>query len=482
MRFRFLLFFFLATAGSARAQDETNLGADFRGEGERFSKSCGAFSLSSIPGCGELLFTDHPLHIAAGSIAPQNGFGAGIAFVKNYAPNESWRLSWNADAVGSINGSWRAGVYLTAMLTTPRKETTTKGRPDPNHKPHPPSLERPEFHLYAQTITLNKIDYFGLGPSSTLAERSFFGMRETIPGVNVWWPVFEPLHMSLFGEINGRIVDIRPSTGQPSPSIEQLYTEATAPGLTTQPGFVQLAEGVRLRPAIPGVSLRFNYFLNFQEFFAPGNTQFSFQRFNADLSHEFPLSSKTRTFYPVEGNGPDDCGTGSSDQSAMTQDEIAKANKQQQEHPCPRVTLNREGSIGFRFFVSESFTQQNHIVPFYFQPTLGGSDINGSPTLASYQDYRFRAPNVMLLRESFDHSIYGPLGFAFMADQGKVGLTRGDLFSNDFLHSFSVGLTLRAGGFPQVYLLFSWGGNEGTHTSASVNTSLLGGSTRPSLY
>jgi len=34
------------------------------------------------------------------------------------------------------------------------------------------------------------------------------------------------------------------------------------------------------------------------------------------------------------------------------------------------------------------------------------------------------------------------------------------------LHSFSVGLTLRAGGFPQVFVLFSWGGNEGTHTIA----------------
>jgi hypothetical protein len=51
-----------------------------------------------------------------------------------------------------------------------------------------------------------------------------------------------------------------------------------------------------------------------------------------------------------------------------------------------------------------------------------------------------------------------------------------------WIHSFSTGLTLRAGGFPQVYLLFSWGGNEGTHTIANVNTSLLGGTSRPSLF
>jgi len=35
---------------------------------------------------------------------------------------------------------------------------------------------------------------------------------------------------------------------------------------------------------------------------------------------------------------------------------------------------------------------------------------------------------------------------------------------------------------PQVFLLFSWGGNEGTHTIANVNPSLLGGGGRPSLF
>jgi hypothetical protein len=41
---------------------------------------------------------------------------------------------------------------------------------------------------------------------------------------------------------------------------------------------------------------------------------------------------------------------------------------------------------------------------------------------------------------------------------------------------------LRAGGFPQVFLLFAWGGSEGHHIIGSMNTSLLGGSSRPSLY
>jgi hypothetical protein len=125
---------------------------------------------------------------------------------------------------------------------------------------------------------------------------------------------------------------------------------------------------------------------------------------------------------------------------------------------------------------------QTHRCPHDVQPTLGGVDLNGNPSLSSYQDFRFRAPNVMFFRQSLEHSIWGPLGFSFMVDEGKVVLKRGDLGSNPWIHSFSSGLTLRAGGFPQVFLLFAWGGNEGTHTIANVNTSLLGGSARPSLF
>ena len=60
--------------------------------------------------------------------------------------------------------------------------------------------------------------------------------------------VYEPLKISLYGEINGRFVDLRGSGGQPSPSIEQLYTETTAPGLTWQPGTLQFGEGLRMTP------------------------------------------------------------------------------------------------------------------------------------------------------------------------------------------------------------------------------------------
>ena len=89
----------------------------------------------------------------------------------------------------------------------------------------------------------------------------------------------------------------------------------------------------------------------------------------------------------------------------------------------------------------------------------------------------------MLFRQSFEHSLGKlPAGFIFMADEGQVATTRGGLGFGNLVHSFAAGITLHAGGFPVLSVLFAWGGNEGTHTLAQVNGSLLGGSARPSLY
>jgi hypothetical protein len=457
-------------------------------EWPKFKDSCLDFQIKSAPSCAELLFTGKPLHIAVGSLSPQNGFAAGAAYVGLLNPTEAWRPSWNADAVATGNGSWRAGVYFKFVHTPVFKTTVHYGKPQ--FKSNLTELpEHTVYNLYVQAISLNKLTYFGLGPFTTEAGRSFFGMREVIPGASVVKPIFAKWNVSLLGELNGRFIDLRPSSGNGSPSIETLYTEATAPGLTSQPGFLQLGEGIRLRPIFLNDLVHLNYNVSYQQFIAPSNSHFTFQRVTVDLGHDIALYRATTRFYtPRDANGPDECSidpigklSGCS-LSKQTQLSNCLAENKTGSSKCKAISRDLQGSIGFRFFYSTSLTGNGSVVPFYFQPTLGGGDINGNPSLASYQDYRFRAPNVLLLRQSFEHTFYGPIGFALMADEGKVALDRGDFGSNPWLHSFSAGLTLRAGGFPQVFLLFSWGGNEGTHTIANVNTSLLGGSTRPSLF
>ncbi len=463
----------LLGASTLALAQESALHAELRREGERASDACQA-SFKAVPGCAYTLFTDHPLHIAVGSMPPQNGFGLGGAFVwsKN---TRNWRMSWDFDGVGAFSGAWRAGAYMKMVhtphpakapikVTIPRPGETPKESGEAKEEDKPKGPEKfthpyAVFDFYAQSISLNKLNFFGLGNDSPLAGKSLFGMSEIslnklnffglgndsplagkslfgmserIVGASAIKPVFEWaairwLNLALLGEINGRFVDIRGKHGQSVPSIEALYTDATAPGLSSQPGFAQLGEGLRIKPAIGNLQL--NYMGKFQQFFAPSSSHNSFLRWTVDLDHTYSLYGRS--------------------QSGL--------------------------------LLSESITSATSAVPFYFQPTLGGSDINGGLALGSYQDYRFRAPNVLLLQESFEHSIWGPFGLKLMADQGRVALMRGDIGFSHLKHSFAGGLTLRAGGFPMISLMFAWGGPEGHHNIANMNTSLLGGSARPLL-
>jgi hypothetical protein len=467
------------SSGAALAQDphESLFHAEMRREGERVSDACG-FSLKAIPMCGYTLFTDHPLHIAAGSLPPQNGFGLGGAFVWAQE-TRNWRLSWDLDAVGATSGgAWRAGGYMKLIHTPhPTKPTIQVITPAEGEIPKPAEKKKISapfthpytvFNLYAQSISLNKLNYFGEGNDTTLAGASLFGMTQTIVGVNAIkpvyeWPAIRKLNLALLGEVNGRFVSIRGKDGQSVPSIETIYTNATAPGLNSQPGFVQLAQGFRIQPNT-GDYLHLNYLANFQEFFAPSSSTNSFLRWTIDLNHTFDLYGKTNSS-PMNSDqhGPDSC--------------------QQVNGKCPQIdhSRNLNGFITARLLLAESINSATGAVPFYFQQTLGGSDINGNMALGSYQDYRFRAPNLLLLQESFEHSIWGPFGFKFMADQGRAALTRSDVGFDHLKHSFAAGLTLRAGAFPMVQLMFAWGGTEGHHNIANMNSALLGASARPLL-
>ncbi len=332
---------------------ESALGADFRGEGERFDASCINFSAA---GCAQLLFTDHPLHIAVGSLAPQNGFGSGIAFLSHYTPNENWRLFFSADAVATWNRSWRAGGYMTAVLI--RHPKIVVGTGSAGHKQSKLALpEMPVFHVYAQAESLNQLGYYGLGQGTPRSE-SIFGMTETIVGGNVVWPVLTSLNISLLGEANGRFFSLRGATNDSIPSIETVNTEGQVPGLLSQPSYAEFGQGVRLRPSFAHGFVRLNYTAKFQEWVA-NDTGFSFRRFSADLSHQFPLYRNSRALLPHDFDGPNNCAIDPTIQH------------------CPSPTSrNLEGSFGFQFLYTASYTSAASIVPFYLDPTIGGSDID----------------------------------------------------------------------------------------------------------
>jgi len=473
---RYLPLGLLALSCTFLGAQESTLHADFHLEGEHFRSACKIQNAKSLLSCGVELLTAQPLHQAAGNLAPQNGFAAGIAFVggKN---TTNWRDSWNIDAVGSYNASYRAGGYLTMVHTPPVKirviqpiSSGTSASPAQKSKPAPNFVHRyTVINLYAQTISLNQLFYFGLGNASLPQGQTAYGMSETVIGLSAIKPAFEiaairKLNLSLNGEINGRMVGLRGNTSTSVPSIGAVYNPATAPGLDSQPAMAQLGEGIRLEPEI-GDRVELNYLGKFEQYAPSAGSHQSFLRWTLDLNHTYALYGQTHSSASsASGHGPDQC----SDLKS----------------PCPSISYSRNlsGSIGVRLLLSESVHSSSNSVPFYFQPTLGGSNIDGQSMLPSYPDYRFRAPNLIYLGTNLEHSVWGPLGFAASWDEGKVEQARDKINFDHLKHSFATGVTIRAGGFPMVRLLFAWGGREGTHTIFNMNTSLLGGSARPSLY
>jgi hypothetical protein len=114
-------------------------------------------------------------------------------------------------------------------------------------------------------------------------------------------------------------------------------------------------------------------------------------------------------------------------------------------------------------------------VPFYLQPTLGGSDINGTASLRSFRDYRFRAPNALAFTIEYEHALGTlPLGLWVFADAGQVAERGADFDLAELRKSYGIGMTLHAGGSPVVKLYFAWGGGEGSHTTFTGNSNGFG--------
>jgi len=439
--------------------NQSYFGAIFTDEANNIKTGCSREDVTGtkpiskyVPGCLENLFHGNKgLYASFQNLAPGNGLALGAAFKDSELNLTHWRLNYQIDAQGSVNGSWTAGGILTMKLSPAEPNKPTKPRVVVVHGPlpkHLPELGENEtkllLNLYAFHTSLNQIAFFGIGPQTTPAGRTFFGFRETLAGANADYLLKYGFH--LLGEINGRFPVIGSDHGQSSPSIEQVYTDATAPGLTHQPGFLQFGEGLQYTKHVGGLSEKasfgldadLDYGVNFQQFFAPGESEFSFRRLTVDVTNDLHLLKKYR---PKQGS----------------------------------PTSERFGTLQLRGWLCESIANAGHFVPFYFQPTLGGGDINKERTLPSFADYRFRAPNALLFSGQFEEPLpkFSFLGLAFRADTGKVADARGDLDLSHLRHSFGAGVTVRAGNFPYLVVMYAWAGGEGHHTFADLNLSAI---------
>ena len=314
-------------------------------------------------------------------IAPHNGFFAGYGYTykpsgAGFALGGGFRhdlFDRRARVVFEAGESFRNYHALRADFSLPR-------------------LARGHLELGIEGVYRHQPqdDFYGPGPDSRSEDRVSYLYKDSetqgraIATLRPWLQVGTRLaHLA---------PRIRSGTDDRFPSIEQVFDDEAAPGLSEQPAFVY-AEGfaeVDYRDETGHTRDGGHYSLTFRTYSDRDLDRYSFRRVDLMLRQYIPIFDKKRVFAL---------------QLAMAG---ADADGRQQ-------------------------------VPFYMQPTLGGGQ-----TLRTSRDYRFRDTHAMWMNAEYRWEAFSALDMALFTDWGKVASKFSDLDFSDLEHAYGIGFRVIA--------------------------------------
>jgi surface antigen Omp85-like protein len=252
-------------------------------------------------------------------------------------------------------------------------------------------------------------DFYGLGSVSLVDDRvSFkFDGRQIESRA-----VAKPFRGVSLGTRIGRIdVSVGSGTDRRFPSIEERFTDSDAPGLGQQPVFLygDLFGAIDRRDQ-PGNARAGGYYgLAWRRYSDRELDRYSFRLIDADLQHFFPIFDKKRVF-AVRGR-----------------------------------LMSTKADAG-------------NEVPFYFRPTLGGSE-----SLRSAQDFRFRDNHSLFMNFEYRWEAFSGLDMALFTDLGKVTARVRDVNLRNLRRAYGIGMRFNT--YRSVFLRIdvATGGGDGFH-------------------
>lgn len=372
---------------------------------DEFKRDCAAFhaspGLDTFKSCLADLFTLHPIHPIVRTVVPGSGYGAGLNYTLD-SPKGEWHRVFTIDGAATIRSFWLAEGKFS--LTHP------KWGGDWN-------TARDAFNtnFYVRAMDLPKMPFYGVGPNTSRSNLVDFAQRDVRAGVNLINPMASWL--AIGGTFEGIFPEISFISDPKIRSIQTVFNETSAPGLLQQPTFAHSEFLVNLHHADP-VEMSYRIGYNFYHDTSTGH--YSFRRFRADLRHNI---------YPERAN----------------------------------AQPKRDSVLSLRALFSLSDTGSTNVVPFYLMETLGGSDINGDAGLRGFQDYRFRAPDLMLFQAQYEKRVWKIFGLGAFYDAGKVANRAGDLSSTRLRHSYGFGGNVWLGSKVVFRAYVGLGSGEGVH-------------------
>jgi outer membrane protein assembly factor BamA len=228
--------------------------------------------------------------------------------------------------------------------------------------------------------------FFGIGQGSQKQNQTSFRLEDTN---YVGRFGFTPTKHLKAGVLAGWLqTNIGSGTYRRSPSIERVFGIDDAPGMASQPNYLQAGAffdaDYRDQPGNPRAGGR--YAMSWTSFQDRKIGQYDFSQYDAEAQQYFPFFNRRRVI-------------------------VVRA----------KTTLTQ--------------TATGQEVPFFMLPTLGGSE-----DLRGFREYRFRDRNMVVFNAEYRWEAFSGLDLAAFADAGQVAPRFSDLRFTDFQKSYGAGL------------------------------------------
>jgi hypothetical protein len=392
--------------------------------------------------CLEEVFSADPVHLGLNTIAPGAGTVAAGPILHWVPRFERTELVISGAALISTDTSWLfQGQAIIAVPTINRIMRAQAGSPSAKREQTLTSALERDSKLDAKaSLTLRtrifdaKEQYFyGLGPFTSDTSPTEYGLKQYEASMAFNSPLTD------WSAAGVNLDFLRPRIGTPYSGVpvQQLYTAASVPGLNLRDNFVRFEPYVSLRFP-PRRSVNTVARVGYSFYHDVGDRAFSFQRLSVSSITSIPLTIPTHRKLDAKGFWAFLCQTTRSGQI------------------CSLGDLTLTGRMDATYAGAKSQS------PFFLDPTLGGLDFWGDATLRGFGDYRFRAPNRVLLQAEYRRPIWAFLGFLAFYDVGKVADQPSDLWLGALRHDIGVGATVSAGKHEIARLYAAFGTGEPT--------------------
>lgn len=253
-------------------------------------------------------------------------------------------------------------------------------------------------------------DFYGLGLDSKLENRANFSYKS--PEVQ-GRAMLTPVPWLNFGtRVGWQKVKVGPGTDDRFPTVPDRFQDVVAPGLDVQPDFsyTDLFTTLDTRDQ-PGNARKGSYVgVLWRRYNDLDFDRFNFDQVDIDAQQFLPIFDKKRV-------------------------------------------------IALRAQLLTTTADEGQFVPFYFQPTLGGST-----TLRSAADFRYRGRNVLATNIEYRWEAFSGLDMALFSDFGTVSDSLSKLQFGDALDAYGIGLRFNTYKAVFFRLDVAAGGDEGIRT------------------